>query len=253
MLATLDRPTTPASSATRSPVLEVRDLHVHYGRAHILQGVSLGVGAEPIALVGRNGMGKTTLCQTIMGMVASGQGSITLEGKEIRGLAPNRVAKSGIALVPQGRRCFPSLTVHEHLRLVEQRGAVGWTIERVYDTFPRLAERKGNGGTQLSGGEQQMLAIARALLTNPKLVIMDEPSEGLAPVIVDHLCEVLRALPGEGIALLLVEQKLGVATAVCDTVAIMVNGRIATTMNAAALLADEAAQNRYLGVAQHGH
>jgi branched-chain amino acid transport system ATP-binding protein len=240
---------TPAAA----PLLEVRGLHVHYGRAHILQGVDIAVGVDPIALVGRNGMGKTTLCQTIMGMVAAGAGEIVLEGEGIKGLAPNRVARRGLALVPQGRRCFQSLTVHEHLRLVEQGRGAGWTIERVYATFPRLAERKNNGGTQLSGGEQQMLAIARALLTNPKLVIMDEPSEGLAPVIVDHLCEVLRGLRREGIALLLVEQKLGVATEVCGTVAIMVNGRIATTMDAQALLADEAAQNRYLGVAQHGH
>jgi branched-chain amino acid transport system ATP-binding protein len=246
------QPSAPQVASATAPLLEVRDLHVHYGRAHILQGVNIAVAAEPIALVGRNGMGKTTLCQTIMGMVSAGEGAIRFQGRSIKGLPPNRVARRGLALVPQGRRCFPSLTVHEHLKLVEQaKGA--WTIDRAYETFPRLAERKGNGGTQLSGGEQQMLAIARALLTNPKLVIMDEPSEGLAPVIVDHLCEVLRGLRNEGIALLLVEQKLGVATEVCDTVAIMVNGRIAATMDAQALLADEAAQNRYLGVAQHGH
>ncbi len=254
MLATMERPIgSGGETATASPLLEIRDLHVHFGQAHILQGVTLSVGTEPIALVGRNGMGKTTLCQTVMGLNPAGTGEIAFQGRSLKGLTPNRVAKSGIALVPQGRRCFPSLSVHEHLRLVEQGRDKAWTIERVYDTFPRLAERKGNGGTQLSGGEQQMLAIARALLTNPKLVIMDEPSEGLAPVIVDHLCEVLRGLRSEGMGLLLVEQKLGVATAVCDTVAIMVNGRIATVMDSAALLSDEAAQNRYLGVAQGGH
>ena len=252
MLDTLPRPQESVAPAA-AQLLEVRGLNVHYGRAHILQGVDVAVGIEPLALVGRNGMGKTTLCQTIMGMVPAGAGEILFQGESIKGLAPNRVARRGLALVPQGRRCFQSLTVHEHLKLVEQGRGARWTIERVYDTFPRLAERKNNGGTQLSGGEQQMLAIARALLTNPKLVIMDEPSEGLAPVIVDHLCEVLRGLREEGIALLLVEQKLGVATEVCGTIAIMVNGRIATIMDAQALLADEAAQNRYLGVAQHGH
>jgi branched-chain amino acid transport system ATP-binding protein len=231
----------------------VRDLHVHYGRAHILQGVSLSLGAEPLALVGRNGMGKTTLCHAVMGLTPSGEGAIEVEGRSVKGLASNRVARAGVALVPQGRRCFPSLTVHEHLRLVERGRDAAWTIERVYATFPRLAERRNNGGTQLSGGEQQMLAISRALLTNPRVVIMDEPSEGLAPVIVEHLCEVLRGLAREGMGLLLVEQKLGVATAVCGTVAVMVNGRIATTMGAEALLADEAAQNRYLGVARDAH
>ncbi len=156
--------------------------------------------------------------------------------------------------MPQGRRTFPSLTVHEHLVLAARGGrGARWTIERVYETFPRLAERRRNGGTQLSGGEQQMLAISRALLANPRLVIMDEPSEGLAPVIVDHLVQVLRALPGEGMALLLVEQNLGVATEVCPEVAIMVNGRIATRMASAALLADEATQRRFLGVSTGGH
>jgi branched-chain amino acid transport system ATP-binding protein len=253
MLAALERPTASETDQAGAALLEIRDLHVRFGQAHILQGVSLSVGRDPIALVGRNGMGKTTLCQTVMGLNAAAGGEITFQGGSIKGLTPNRVAKSGIALVPQGRRCFPSLTVHEHLRLVEQGRDVSWTVERVYETFPRLAERKNNGGTQLSGGEQQMLAIARALLTNPKLVIMDEPSEGLAPVIVDHLCEVLRGLRAEGMRLLLVEQKLGVAAAVCDTVAIMVNGHVATVMDAATLLADEAAQNRWLGVAQGGH
>ncbi|HYF53641.1 MAG TPA: ATP-binding cassette domain-containing protein, partial [Salinarimonas sp.] len=178
MLATVETPV--AGARTGTAALEIRDLHVHFGQAHILQGVTLSVGSEPIALVGRNGMGKTTLCQTVMGMNAAGAGEVAFEGRSLKGLPSNRVARSGLALVPQGRRCFPSLTVHEHLRLVERGRDAKWTIERVYDTFPRLAERKGNGGTQLSGGEQQMLAIARALLTNPRLVIMDEPSEGLA-------------------------------------------------------------------------
>jgi branched-chain amino acid transport system ATP-binding protein len=232
-------------------MLEIRDLHVRFGRAHILQGVSLSVGARPLAIVGRNGMGKTTLCQAVMGLVAASEGEIALGGEMLSGLAPFRIARRGIALVPQGRRTFPSLSVDEHLRLVSTRGA-RWTVERVYETFPRLAERRRNGGTELSGGEQQMLAIARALLMNPKLVIMDEPSEGLAPVIVDHLIAVLRALPADGMGVLLVEQNLRVATEVAEEVAIMVTGRIAAAMPAKRLADDQDLQRRYLGVAAGG-
>jgi branched-chain amino acid transport system ATP-binding protein len=233
-------------------MLEVRGLDVHYAQAHVLQGVTLDVGAAPLAVIGRNGMGKTTLCQTLMGMVAASGGEARLDGAPILGLSPDKVARRGLSLVPQGRRVFPSLTVHEHLVLAARKGPQRWTVERIYETFPRLAERRRNGGTQLSGGEQQMLAISRALLANPRLVIMDEPSEGLAPVIVDHLVEVLRRLPEEGMGLLLVEQNLGVATDVCPDVAIMVNGRIAARMPSAALLADEAAQRRWLGVGSGG-
>ncbi len=233
-------------------MLVVRDLHVRFGQAHILQGVSLSVGTRPLAIVGRNGMGKTTLCQAVMGLVAASSGEIELEGTLLNGMPPFRIARRGIALVPQGRRTFPSLSVDEHLRLVAQRNG-GWTVERVYQTFPRLAERRRNGGTELSGGEQQMLAIARALLMNPKLVIMDEPSEGLAPVIVDQLIAVLRALPGDGMGLLLVEQNLRVATEVAEEVAIMVTGRIAASMPAGRLADDVELQRRYLGVAAGGH
>jgi len=234
-------------------MLEIRDIDVHYGRAHILQGVNLTLGVKPLALVGRNGMGKSTLCQTIMGLIRPSAGSIRLGTQELAGKPANVIARKGIAIVPQGRRCFPSLSVHEHLLLVSQGPQAVWNIDRIYTTFPRLAERKGNGGTQLSGGEQQMLAIARALLMNPKPVIMDEPSKGLAPVIVEHLVQVLRQLPAEGMGLLLVEQQLGLAASVCDTVAVMVNGRIAVTMPSAELMRDEAAQQRYLGVAPHTH
>ena len=233
-------------------MLEVRNLHVRFGQAHILQGVSLSVAARPVAIVGRNGMGKTTLCQAVMGLVAVSEGDISLRGERLNGLPPFRIARRGIALVPQGRRTFPSLSVDEHLRLVSVRGA-RWTMERVYETFPRLAERRRNGGTELSGGEQQMLAIARALLMNPKLVIMDEPSEGLAPVIVDHLIEVLRALPADGMGVLLVEQNLRVATQVAEEVTIMVTGRIAAAMPATRLAEDQELQRRYLGVAAGGH
>ncbi|WP_376089438.1 ABC transporter ATP-binding protein [Roseomonas sp. CCTCC AB2023176] len=234
-------------------MLAVRDLHVRFGQAHILQGVSLTLGDKPLALVGRNGMGKTTLCGTIMGLVAAADGEVALGGERLTGLAPYRIARRGVALVPQGRRTFPSLSVHEHLKLIAPPRGARWTIERVYDTFPRLAERRRNGGTQLSGGEQQMLAISRALLMNPRLVVMDEPSEGLAPVIVDHLIEVLRRLPEDGISLLLVEQNLRVATAVAEEVAIMVTGRIAATMPAATIANDVDIQRRYLGVSAGGH
>ena len=232
--------------------LEIDDLHVRFGRAHILQGVSLSLRKEPLSLVGRNGMGKSTLCHAIMGMVAAQSGHIRLDDEDIVGLNPNRVARKGIALVPQGRRMFPSLSVHEHLTLVARKGDVPWTIDRVYETFPRLAERRRNGGNQLSGGEQQMLAISRALLMNPRIVIMDEPSEGLAPVIVDHLVETLKQIAAEGMGVLLVEQNMRVATSVSETVAIMVTGRIATTMASQALMDDAEAQRRYLGVS-HGH
>jgi branched-chain amino acid transport system ATP-binding protein len=233
-------------------MLTVRDLHVRFGQAHILQGVSLSVGARPLAILGRNGMGKTTLCQAVMGLVAASEGEIALQGERLNGLAPFRIARRGIALVPQGRRTFPSLSVDEHLRLVARRGA-RWSIERVYETFPRLAERRRNGGMELSGGEQQMLAISRALLMNPRLVIMDEPSEGLAPVIVDHLIEVLRGLRADGMGLLLVEQNLRVATEVAEEVAVMVTGRIAAEMPARRLAEDVDLQRRYLGVAAGGH
>lgn len=231
--------------------LEISDLRVRFGQATILQGVSLAVTGAPLSVVGRNGMGKTTMCSAVMGFVAA-EGSVRLDGQQLLGMGTGKVAKQGIALVPQGRRMFPSLSVHEHLLLVAQKGSPAWTIDRVYDTFPRLAERRRNGGDQLSGGEQQMLAISRALLMNPKLVIMDEPSEGLAPVIVDHLIEVLRGIAAEGMGLLLIEQNLRVATAVSDRVAIMVTGRIAATVDAATLASDQEMQNRYLGVS-HGH
>ena len=233
-------------------MLEVSDLHVRFGQAHILQGVSLRVGAQPMAILGRNGMGKTTLCQAVMGLVDASAGEIGFDGERLNGMAPHRIARRGIALVPQGRRTWPSLSVHEHLRLVAVRGA-RWSIERVYETFPRLAERRRNGGTELSGGEQQMLAIARSLLMNPRLIIMDEPSEGLAPVIVDQLIELLRGLPADGMGLLLVEQNLRVATEVAEEIAIMVTGRIATAMPARQLAEDQEAQRRYLGVAAGGH
>jgi branched-chain amino acid transport system ATP-binding protein len=232
-------------------LLEVKDLNVYYGQAHILQGVNLTVGDKPIALIGRNGMGKTTLCQSLMGLLPIAQGDIFFEGKRLTGRRPYQIASLGIGYVPQGRRIFPSLTVHEHMQLVSGRNSKAkrrWTVESIYDLFPRLAERRKVGAGALSGGEQQMLAIARALLTNARLLIMDEPSEGLAPSIVDHLLETLKRLSGEGIGLFIVEQKLSVAAALADHMLIMVAGRIALETSSEALLADEDAKHRYLGV-----
>ncbi len=227
-------------------MLEISNLDVHYGRAHALQSVSLKFDRGVLAVVGRNGMGKTTLCNAITGLVRAA-GSIKLDGEEILGLAPNVITGKGIGYVPQGRRVWPSLSVDEHLKLVRTKGP--WTVERIYATFPRLAERKRNGGAELSGGEQQMLAISRALLFNPKLLVMDEPTEGLAPVIVQQVAAMLKTLAAEGqISVLLIEQNLGVAIDVADTVDVMVNGRIARSMPAAELAADRELQQRLLGV-----
>jgi len=228
--------------------LEVDALQVYRGTSHVLQGVSLTVGSEPVAIVGRNGMGKTTLCQALMGLLPAMAGGIRFDGRSILGRKPHAVARSGLGYVPQGRRIFPSLTVDEHLRLVARKGRVRWSVDDIYKLFPRLAERRGHGGSALSGGEQQMLAIARALLTNPRLVIMDEPTEGLAPAIVDQVVEVLRQLAGEGTGLLLIEQNFGVATAVAERVMIMLNGQIVHEAPAAEIRDDDLVKARYLGV-----
>src|SRR5579883_3415919 len=241
------------------PLFVVEGLNAHYGRAHVLQDVAFQMGQESIALVGRNGMGKTTLCNAIMGIQPpTVSGSIRLGGVELVGKPSFKISTLGVGYVPQGRRLFPSLTVDEHLRMLGQRGGSQrrWTPERVYELFPRLGERRRNGGAQLSGGEQQMLAIGRALLTDPKLLIMDEPSEGLAPTVVESMVETLRRLvEEEGMAVLLIEQNLGVATAAADRQLVMVAGRIFTETTAEVLANDPEAQRRFLGVeplAEHG-
>ena len=233
--------------------LEIRDLHVFYGPSHALQGVNLELSAGVHAVVGRNGMGKTTLCNAIMGLLPVQRGSIRIAGEELVGLAPYRIANRGVGYTPQGRRLWPSLTVNEHLRLA-WTGSAAWTVDRIYDTFPRLAERRNNGGGQLSGGEQQMLAISRALLRDPELLVLDEPTEGLAPVIVDQVEKLLVALAEESqVAILLIEQNISVATAISERISIMVNGRIRRTMPAQELAADRALQERLLGVGRHSH
>jgi branched-chain amino acid transport system ATP-binding protein len=233
------------------PLLAVQGLSGYYGTAHVLQDVTFEMGAEPVALIGRNGMGKSTLCKAMTGLLGANghsEGSVRLDGLELHGKPAYRIAKAGVGYVPQGRRLFTSLTVDEHLEIVGASRGAEWTPKRVYELFPRLAERRTVSGTSLSGGEQQMLAIGRALLTNPRLLIMDEPSEGLAPTIVEGLIQTIKDLAAGGMGLLVVEQNLGVATTLADRQLVMVAGSIATETTAEALLGDPAAQRRFLGV-----
>ncbi len=233
-------------------VLEIRGLNVYYGRSHALQGVDLTLGRGVLSVVGRKGMRKTTLCRTIMGLQPAAGGAIRFAGQSILGRSSTQIARHGIGYVPQGRRLWPSLTVEEHLRMTGDLRPGAWSVERIYQTFPRLAERRTSRGGQLSGGEQQMVAISRALLLNPTLLVMDEPTEGLAPLIVEQVEEILRHLGDEGdIAVLLIEQKIGVATAAAEHVAIMVNGRIDRVMDARQIAADRDLQQRLLGVGRH--
>jgi uncharacterized protein (UPF0261 family)/ABC-type branched-subunit amino acid transport system ATPase component len=205
------------------------------------------------SVVGRNGMGKTTLCKTIMGLLRTSGGAIRVRGQDITSMSPAGIARLGVGYVPQGRRLWRSLSVDEHLRLAAGIRRGPWSVERIYETFPRLGERKNHGGGQLSGGEQQMLAISRALLTNPLLLVMDEPTEGLAPVIVAQVEEMLVRLGEEGdISVLVIEQNIGVATAISKNVAIMVNGRINRIIDSRRLSADRDLQQRLLGVGVHG-
>ena len=231
------------------PLLQVSGLMAGYGAATVLHEISFEMGVEAVAIVGRKGMGKTTLCNAIMGLVPARGGSIRYAGEELTGNKIHKIAGKGIGYVPQGRRLFQSLTVGEHLAmLAKNTKGKRWTPDAVYDLFPRLVHRKDVSGTSLSGGEQQMLAIGRALLINAPLIIMDEPSEGLAPTIVDNLVEVSQLLVEEGHAVLLVEQNLRVATEIAGRQLIMVSGRIETEMDADGLMNDLDAQRRYLGV-----
>src|SRR5271163_3820500 len=235
------------------PLLEIRGLNVFYGRSHALQGVDLTLEHGVLSLVGRNGMGKTTLCKAIVGLTPAASGSIRFMGEELVGRTPAEIARLALGYVPQGRRLWPSVTVDEHLQLAGGSNRSQWTISRIYETFPRLAERRDNRGNQLSGGEQQMLAISRTLLLNPHLLIMDEPTEGLAPVIVEQVEQILLDIGEQSdIGVLVVEQNIGVATTVAEKVAIMINGRINRVMEAARLEADRELQQRLLGVGQHG-
>ena len=232
------------------PLLTIAGVNAFYGRAQALEDVAFEFDGGATSIIGRNGMGKTTLCNAIVGVPpARVTGSIRFRGQELVGRPSYKVAKLGIAYVPQGRRLFPSLSVDEHLRMISGRGSSKrWTVERAYELFPRLHERKRNGGAQLSGGEQQMLAIARALVTNPTLLIMDEPSEGLAPAIIESLVDTFRKLIEEGLAILLIEQNLGVATAIAERQLVMVAGSIFAETTAKQLTEDPELQRRFLGV-----
>lgn len=233
-------------------MLEIENLHSYYGAAHVVQGASLTVKtSEVVALLGRNGMGKTSLIRSIMGLPAPQVrgGDARWKGESLKGLAPHEIAGKKIGYVPQGRRLFPSLTVTEHLTVLKSpKAADGWTVDKVFALFPRLAERKGHRGNQLSGGERQMLAVARALMIDPELLLMDEPSEGLAPVMVQHLESIILDLKRQGLAILLVEQNLHSALAAADRVYVLESGKIVFENPAAAVQADPGALTRYLGV-----
>jgi branched-chain amino acid transport system ATP-binding protein len=232
------------------PLLVLEGLNAYYGRAQALEDVNVEINAGSTSVIGRNGMGKTTLCNAIVGLPpARVTGSIRYRGTELVGRPSYKIAKLGIGYVPQGRRLFPSLSVDEHLRMLASRGgSKRWTVDRAYELFPRLRERKRNGGAELSGGEQQMLAIARALVTNPTLLIMDEPSEGLAPAIIEHLVETFKKLEQEGLAILMIEQNLAMATAVAERQLVMVAGTIYAETTATELAKDADLQRRFLGV-----
>jgi len=230
-------------------LLQVRNLCAGYGASQVLDGISFEMGVEAVAVIGRNGMGKSTLCNTLMGLVSATSGEVLLDGQRIDAASPEKIARSGVAFVPQGRRLFPSLTVEEHVSMLAKKARnKRWTSQAVYELFPRLAERRRNRGNELSGGEQQMLAVARALLLNGSLVIMDEPSEGLAPTIVDKLIEVVHQLVKEGVGVLVIEQNLRAATKMADRQLVMVSGKIQTETTASDLIASPELQHKYLGV-----
>jgi branched-chain amino acid transport system ATP-binding protein len=230
-------------------MLEVRDIHTYYGDSYVLQGMSLGVErGQVVGILGRNGMGKTTLIRSIVGFTPPRRGRVRFKGEDITRWPPFRMVNLGMALVPQGRRVFPSLSVRENLE-VARRGRGRWTLEGVYDVFPRLRERAGNRANKLSGGEQQMLAIGRALMSNPELLLMDEPTEGLAPLLVREVGRVLGELKKAGLSILLVEQNLPLALSVADRVHVLSRGQIVHSGTPAGLMANEEVKSRYLGVA----
>jgi branched-chain amino acid transport system ATP-binding protein len=232
-------------------MLEINDIHTWYGDSYVLQGVNMEVrDGSVVVLLGRNGMGKTTTIRSIIGLTPPRKGSIKFNGIELVGMPPNQIARTGIGLVPQGRMIFPSLSVTENLTMAARTGDKPdpWTLEKVYGTFPRLKERAKNKGNLLSGGEQQMLTIARALMTNPDLVMLDEPSEGLAPIVVQEVYRTIEKLKAAGQSILLVEQDFGMAMSVADHAYIMSKGSIVYGSEPKDLIDNEAIKAKHLGV-----
>jgi branched-chain amino acid transport system ATP-binding protein len=235
-------------------MLTVTDVHTYYGDSHVLQGVTMSAGTGVVtAVLGRNGVGKTTLCRSLVGLTRARSGQIVFEGTEITSMPAHAIAARHISLVPQGRRVFVSLTVHENLAIAARPSASArqpraWDLDRVFDLFPRLKERLGNRGNELSGGEQQMLAIGRALVANPLLLIMDEPTEGLAPAVIAEVGLLVQRLKGEGMSILLVEQNAAFAVKLADHVHVMSKGRIVHSSDPAALWNNEEIKTKLLGV-----
>lgn len=231
-------------------MLEVKDIHTYYGQSYILQGVSLQVGeGEAVALLGRNGVGKTTTIRSIIGFTPPRTGAIVFKGAQVARLRSETISKLGIGLVPQGRRIFPNLTVRENLTIAA-RGAAkgGWNLDKVYHYFPRLRERQVNMGNQLSGGEQMMLAIGRALMTNPELLLLDEPSEGLAPMVLHEIAAIVKQLQERGLSILLVEQNVKMALNIASRAYILNKGQVVWQGSSAQLEGNEDLQHQHLGV-----
>jgi len=237
---------------TTEPLLRLRNINLHYGSSHVLHDVSLDLGDRPLGILGRNGVGKTSICNAIFGLAPITSGQILLGDQDLSNLSPEKRAQAGLGYVPQGRRIFRSLTVEEHLRILERKRAA-WNIERIYETFPRLKERRRNLGDRLSGGEQQMLAISRALLLNPKVLVLDEPTEGLAPAIVKTVIDLIKQIASEGAAILLVEQNLHAALSAVEDVALVVGGEVIENVTAETLGNDANMQKKHLGLDAGGH
>jgi branched-chain amino acid transport system ATP-binding protein len=235
-----------------APIIEAQDVHAHYGASHVLHGVSLAIGrGESVGLLGRNGMGKTTLIRCILGLVRVSGGRIRVAGRDVTGLPTERIVQLGVGYVPEGRQIFPNLSVRENLVMAARAGTDGrtdWTLERVLDTFPRLADRIDYGGNQLSGGEQQMLAIGRALMTNPDVLILDEATEGLAPLVVAEIWRIIGLVRASGIAALVVDRNYRAVLAHADRGVVLEKGRVVLEGRSTELLDDEARLQRHLGV-----
>lgn len=230
-------------------MLKIEDIHTYYGDSHILQGISLEVGkGEVIGILGRNGMGKTTLIRSLIGYTPPRRGLVTFKNEALTNKRPFQIAKLGMSVVPQGRQIFPSLNVEENLKVVFRGAPDGWTLEKIYDLFPPLRERSDYRGNRLSGGEQQMLAIGRSLMTNPSLLLMDEPTEGLAPLFVQKVGEVIRKLQQTGISILLVEQNLKFTIRQTDHIHVMNRGMIVYSSSPQELERNQEIRSKYLGV-----